>query len=349
VCQCRPGWRGAQCGEACGPGWWGINCSQPCRCAHGAACRPIDGYCRCPPGYTGNYCTQFCPEGYFGDHCMEACNCPSAGNWVCDPVRGCVCQRGFIGEGCDQHASEAVVIGEAKAGSNSGLIAVVIILALLCAAAIVLVLLYYRNRVKNLKREIAHVVYTADPHSQPEQQHFDNPVYSYQGSTRSDDSASLLNNATHIVNNLGTGTKLSNTTIEKLRMKATASNDAYDPMSSIKNKDADANNPNLYQYVEDNKLDHVYDEIKHKEGYEIEYDHLNYTPPANKWKPHYHRMPNGLTASNAQSSASSSSNGDAATPPIPPLPRRATTPPPNPPAAPLAAPQNLSDDETSTP
>lgn len=42
---------------------------------------------------------------------------------------------------------------------------------------------------------------------------------------------------------------------------------AYDPMSSIKNKDADANNPNLYQYVEDNKLDHVYDEIKHKEGY----------------------------------------------------------------------------------
>lgn len=35
----------------------------------------------------------------------------------------------------------------------------------------------------------------------------------------------------------------------------------------MKNKDADANNPNLYQYVDDNKLDHVYDEIKHKEGY----------------------------------------------------------------------------------
>lgn len=36
----------------------------------------------------------------------------------------------------------------------------------------------------------------------------------------------------------------------------------------MKNKDADANNPNLYQYEEDdNKLDHVYDEIKHKEGY----------------------------------------------------------------------------------
>lgn len=39
-------------------------------------------------------------------------------------------------------------------------------------------------------------------------------------------------------------------------------------MSCLKNKDADANNPNLYQqYEDDNKLDHVYDEIKHKEGY----------------------------------------------------------------------------------
>lgn len=44
--------------------------------------------------------------------------------------------------------------------------------------------------------------------------------------------------------------------------------EGYDPLSSMKNKDADAHNPNLYQYEDDdNKLDHVYDEIKHKEGY----------------------------------------------------------------------------------
>lgn len=43
---------------------------------------------------------------------------------------------------------------------------------------------------------------------------------------------------------------------------------AYDPLSNLKNKDADATNPNLYHCIEDdNKLDHVYDEIKHKEGY----------------------------------------------------------------------------------
>lgn len=39
-------------------------------------------------------------------------------------------------------------------------------------------------------------------------------------------------------------------------------------MSSLKNKDADLTNPNLYHCIDDdNKLDHVYDEIKHKEGY----------------------------------------------------------------------------------
>lgn len=42
-----------------------------------------------------------------------------------------------------------------------------VILAFVCAAAAILVLLYYRKRVRNLKREIAHVHYTADPNSQP--------------------------------------------------------------------------------------------------------------------------------------------------------------------------------------
>lgn len=237
---------------------------------------------------------------------------------MCDPVAGCVCHRGFIGENCDLHAADAVVISVEPDASSSGLTFVMVILAFVCATAAVLVLLYYRKRVRNLKREIAHVHYTADPNSQPEQQHFDNPVYSYQCSTRSDDSTTLLNNVPHILNNLG-GTKVTNTTMERLRMKAGGSNDNYDPMSSMKNKDADAYNPNLYQY-DDNKLDHVYDEIKHKEGYEMEYDRLNYTPPANKWKPHYQRMNNGFgSVSNGQPTPPP--RDDVTTPPIPPLPK----------------------------
>ncbi|CAH2071184.1 unnamed protein product, partial [Iphiclides podalirius] len=325
-CQCLPGWRGAQCGEACPSSWWGAGCSQPCRCARGAACRPNDGYCRCPPGYTGVYCTEFCPEGYFGDHCMEPCNCPSNGNWVCDPVKGCVCHRGYIGEHCDINASDAIHIDQAAGSSNAGLTTVMVIMALLCAAAAVLVLLYYRKRVRNLKREIAHVHYTADPNQQPEQQHFDNPVYSFQGSTRGDDSATLLNNATQIFNNLGSGSKLNNATLEKLRMTATSSNDSYDPFSSLKNKDADATNPNLYHCIDDDKLDHVYDEIKHKEGYEREYDHLNYTPPANTWKPHYQRMNNGVTPAETQAQGDFLPRNDTPTPPIPPLPKLNITP-----------------------
>lgn len=252
---------------------------------------------------------------------MEACNCSSVGNWACDPVAGCICQRGFIGDNCDVHANDAYVKSIDTTTSNAGLTAVMVILALICAAAAILVLLYYRKRVRNLKREIAHVHYTADPNSQPEQQHFDNPVYSYQGSTRSDDSTTLLNNVPHIFNNLGPGAKLNNATLEKLRMRATGSTDSYDPMSSMKNKDADAYNPNLYQYEEDdNKLDHVYDEIKHKEGYEMEYDRLNYTPPANKWKPHYQRMNNSFGSVN-NGQPSPPLRDDATTPPIPPLPK----------------------------
>lgn len=108
--------------------------------------------------------------------------------------------------------------------------------------------------------------------------------------------------------------------MERLRMKATGSADTYDPLSSMKNKDADANNPNLYQYEDDdNKLDHVYDEIKHKEGYEMEYDRLNYTPPANKWKPHYQRMNNAFGVPNGQPAPPP--RDESPTPPIPPLPK----------------------------
>ncbi|XP_038223185.1 protein draper [Zerene cesonia] len=317
-CQCLPGWQGARCAAACGAGQWGAGCSQPCRCARGAACRPNDGYCRCPPGFTGTYCTQFCPEGYFGDHCMEACNCSSSGHWTCDPVRGCVCARGYIGDACELHASDAITVAQTE-GTSRGAVAGMVVVSGACVCVAALLLLHYRRRVRLLKREIAHVHYSATP--PPDQQHFDNPVYSFQSSNRSDDSSTLLNNAPQIINNLATP-KLSNTAMEKLRMTATGSNGSYDPMS-LKNKDADATNPNLYHCIDDdNKLDHVYDEIKHKEGYEMEYDHLNYTPPANTWKAHYQRMNDTLPSIHkAVQPDSPTTSEPTQTPPIPPLPK----------------------------
>lgn len=52
----------------------------------------------------------------------------------------------------------------------------------------------------------------------------------------------------------------------------------------------------------------------------MEYDHLNYTPPANKWKTHYHRMTNGTPAQSAPVPAPRATSPGPA-PPIPPLPK----------------------------
>lgn len=43
----------------------------------------------------------------------------------------------------------------------------------------------------------------------------------------------------------------------------------FDDLNALKNKNADATNPNLYHSLD--KLDHVYDEIKHKDNKEGEY------------------------------------------------------------------------------
>lgn len=68
-----------------------------------------------------------------------------------------------------------------------------IIVALLLVGVIVLVLVHYRRRVQNLKTEIAHVQYIADPGSQPDRHHFDNPVYGTDPPSMPD-CTTLLNN-----------------------------------------------------------------------------------------------------------------------------------------------------------
>lgn len=70
-------------------------------------------------------------------------------------------------------------------------------MALTLVGVIIFVLLYFRRRVQNLKTEIAHVQYIADPLSQPDRHHFDNPVYAFQPTPAqviAADSTTLLNN-----------------------------------------------------------------------------------------------------------------------------------------------------------
>ncbi|KAF7278127.1 hypothetical protein GWI33_008745 [Rhynchophorus ferrugineus] len=109
------------------------------------------------------------------------------------------------------------------------------------------------------------------------------------------DNETLLNNTNRVFNNLQ---KPSNVDRAKIGIACCSTDDddyptkssygsQYDEFSRLKNKDADATNPNIYHSIE--KVDHVYDEIKHKD-IDLEYDHLDYTRPVNTLKPHYQKM-----------------------------------------------------------
>nr|CAD7433347.1 unnamed protein product [Timema monikensis] len=379
-CRCLPGWTGSTCATPCPVGTYGMNCSQHCKCLNGGKCRRNDGLCRCPSGWIGQQCTEICPEGYYGDHCMAPCECPND-NFVCHPADGCICRHGFTGEKCELQLSAKNVLE--KEEKHYGSVAAGLVVALILVAIIVGLLFYYRRRVANLKTEIAHVQYIADPQSAPvnlrnivvhpklpdpstnnkqhqakgsflplqqtisgqrflplrqttsgqmflptfttnnirpkvpalatniirpnvpsylynkqyqakgscpcdkqhqakDRHHFDNPVYSYQTPVRSDDGANLLlNNVQKIRNDLG---MKNNTNLERQKLGVPVGCEDEDNLSnkgaygltyehppSLKNRDADAGNPNLNVYhsiddLDDRKVEHLYDEIKQKEG-----------------------------------------------------------------------------------
>lgn len=174
---------------ACPEGFYGSDCNRTCRCQNNGKCRKNDGYCLCDPGWTGHTCEDICPEGFYGLHCMQSCECESP-QFACHAAEGCVCRQGFFGQHCDE-ASSKLVNKQNETSSRAG-IAWGIVVALLLCAAIIALIVYYRRRVANLKTEIAHVQYIADPTSQPDRHHFDNPVYAFQGPAN--DSTTLLNN-----------------------------------------------------------------------------------------------------------------------------------------------------------
>lgn len=224
---------------------------------------------------------------------MTPCECKND-NFICHAAKGCVCRHGFGGVNCD----EPLVLGRIVTTPNEGLgyggVVAGISIALILVSIIVLVILYYKRRVENLKTEIAHVQYIADP---PERNNFDNPVYTYQGGGKRDNEHLLNNTNCMIRNNLN---RPSNTLLERARLaqmgaascSSTVAYNVEDELRSLKNKDADATNPNIYHSL-DKLDDHVYDEIKQKDmkDIELEYDHLDYTRPVSTIKPHYQKMP----------------------------------------------------------
>lgn len=204
---------------------------------------------------------------------MTPCQC-SNDNFICHPAEGCICRHGFTGENCDESNILSRIATQNEHTTSYGVIVAVVLIIVMCVTIIVLLWLYYKRRVSNLKTEIAHVQYIADPHGfAPDRNHFDNPVYSYQGGAKKDNEQ-LLNNTNQIRNNLH---KPSNTNLERaakigipccstdeddLTLKG-AYNSNFDELKNLKNRDADATNPNIYHSID--KLDHVYAEIKQKD------------------------------------------------------------------------------------
>jgi len=143
---------------------------------------------------------------------MEPCECPND-NFLCHPADGCVCKQGYGGKNCDSNFLR-LQKQEDNVGSNAGIIVAVIMVTVIFVTIVVLLMFYYKRRVSNLKTEIAHVQYIANPSGfSPDQNHFDNPVYTYQGTIKRDNEL-LLNNA-RIVNNFE---KASNSNMEKARL-----------------------------------------------------------------------------------------------------------------------------------
>ncbi|XP_011182771.2 protein draper isoform X5 [Zeugodacus cucurbitae] len=307
-CLCLPGWTGANCNISCPDEYYGPNCAQHCRCQNGGTCRKNDGFCVCPAGWMGTRCEEVCPEGFYGKHCITQCECPSQ-NFVCHIAVGCVCRKGYTGDNCDRLLAEER-IQEADTGSNRAAVVWGTFIFLILCGIIVALVFYYRRRVSNLKTEIQHVQYISDPsQSWADRHNFDNPVYGFPEQQQQ----RLLNNMRP--NNLGRSDLYTDNSNASTGSASYSVNFTHDMFT--KNLNADLTNPNVYNPYEDPlKVEHVYDEIKQKEGYNnpvkvyckqlfpegkktnssqqyviwYEYDHLDYSRPSTSQKPHYHRM-----------------------------------------------------------
>nr|XP_022323001.1 fibrillin-1-like isoform X2 [Crassostrea virginica] len=92
----------------------GTNCTDINECRQRGVCAQVcdnsigSFVCRCFQGYTLNddkvTCSGCIPPNY-GDNCSQVCDC-GPGVDRCDPVSGCVCLSGWMGDRCDQDVNE---------------------------------------------------------------------------------------------------------------------------------------------------------------------------------------------------------------------------------------------------
>lgn len=160
---------------------------------------------------------------------MEECSCASP-QFVCHAARGCVCKSGFDGIDCLTPKSLTGHSSKSKAqskihictlpldnqtmgsfhclfiemcckllfldlSSNDGVVWGVVV-AFILIGVIIFVVLYFRRSVRNLKTEITHVKYIADPSSQPDRHHFDNPVYAFPAAASTSTNTTFSDNST---------------------------------------------------------------------------------------------------------------------------------------------------------
>lgn len=209
---------------------------------------------------------------------MEQCACPSA-QFTCHAEFGCVCRHGFSGADCLKLTRVSEPFAHEPDSNTAGVAWGVVIVLILCGV-IVMVMLHYRRRLRNLKTVIADVEYHAHPPGHPpDRNHFDNPVYAF------NDNAQLLNNLRpnkpsnmerlkrtlqpqHLVGGAAAAAGASSSEQSSEGSgRAGAYSVEYNTEMTQKNMNADLTNPNLYHSIDDNSEEHVYDEIKQKEGY----------------------------------------------------------------------------------
>lgn len=93
---------------------------------------------------------------------MKPCECKND-NFFCHPAEGCVCKHGYAGQNCEESNILSRVHEPINHGSDYGVVVAVIMVSIVFLTIVLLLIFYYRRRVANLKTEIAHVQYIADP------------------------------------------------------------------------------------------------------------------------------------------------------------------------------------------
>ncbi|WAR22495.1 FBN1-like protein, partial [Mya arenaria] len=114
-CECRTGFVLKELTGQCLLGDVNPCASAIINCTNTAGCT-VDEYnttkCFCERGFelddSGENC-KVCEIPYYGHECNNTCECTGRGAIECNPVRGCMCDAGWIGSTCDDDINECDV------------------------------------------------------------------------------------------------------------------------------------------------------------------------------------------------------------------------------------------------